>query len=237
MSARVQPLPAPGLVGPTLRVATIAGDEVRRKRLSVVLEGAGLILIAQDARPEDFPARVEPAPDAVVLSWEEVNDQTSWVDWTHNNLPDTRIIIVAASITRRALRDLLRQGVDGVVLERDAETSLGLTVRVVCAGQLSLPQDMREQIQRPALSAREKQILAMVVMGFTNAEIAGKLFLAESTVKSHLSSAFARLGVRSRNEATSLILDPDAGLGTGILAISGAAEDGHRPSARVNEAD
>jgi hypothetical protein len=39
-------------------------------------------------------------------------------------------------------------------------------------------------------------------------------------VKSHLSSAFSKLGVRSRNEATALILDPENGLGTGILAIS-----------------
>ena len=70
------------------------------------------------------------------------------------------------------------------------------------------------------LSAREKQILGLVVMGLMNSEIAARLFLAESTVKSHLSSAFRKLGVRSRTEASELILDPERGLGTGILAIS-----------------
>jgi hypothetical protein len=60
----------------------------------------------------------------------------------------------------------------------------------------------------------------MVVRGFTNAEIARKLFVAESTVKSHLSSAFVKLGVRSRNEATAVILDQSSGLGTGVLAIT-----------------
>ena len=43
----------------------------------------------------------------------------------------------------------------------------------------------------------------------------------ESTVKCHLSSAFGKLGVRSRNEAVKLILDPERGLGMGILALGG----------------
>ena len=66
---------------------------------------------------------------------------------------------------------------------------------------------------------REKQILGLVVMGMTNAQIASKLFLAESTVKSHLSSSFTKLGVASRNEAVGLILDPTRGQGLGILTI------------------
>jgi DNA-binding NarL/FixJ family response regulator len=103
---------------------------------------------------------------------------------------------------------------------RGLEDSLPLAVRSVHAGQLSIPRTFRLQVHQPALSFREKQILGMVVMGFTNAEIAAKLYLAESTVKSHLSAAFGKLGVRSRNEAAAMILDPDQALGVGILAIS-----------------
>jgi DNA-binding NarL/FixJ family response regulator len=81
---------------------------------------------------------------------------------------------------------------------------------------------MRARLESESLSMREKQVLSMLVMGFTNAEIAAKMFLAESTVKSHLSSAYTKLGVRSRKDAATMILDPVAGLGPGILTINAA---------------
>jgi DNA-binding NarL/FixJ family response regulator len=98
---------------------------------------------------------------------------------------------------------------------------LGPTVLAVCAGQVAVPRDAGPQLQKPALTSREKQVLGMVTLGFANSEIARKLYLAESTVKSHLSSAFAKLGVRSRSEAAALILDPNGALGPGILTIAG----------------
>jgi len=59
-----------------------------------------------------------------------------------------------------------------------------------------------------------------VVFGFSNAEIGEKLFVTERNVKSHLTSAFSKLGVSSRNAAAELILDHESGLGPGILRIS-----------------
>jgi DNA-binding NarL/FixJ family response regulator len=135
------------------------------------------------------------------------------------------IVMVCPDIERWEMRSALAVGVAGVVLFDDLDSALGPCVRAVLAGQACVPKGHWRQIEPPALSAREKQILGLVVMGYMNSEIAAQLFLAESTVKSHLSSAFGKLGVRSRNEATNLILDPDRGLGMGILAIGASPVD------------
>jgi DNA-binding NarL/FixJ family response regulator len=80
------------------------------------------------------------------------------------------------------------------------------TVRAVVVGQIVVPEALRRQAVPAALSHRERQVLALVVEGCTNGEIAHRLFLAESTVKSHLATAFSKLGVRSRRDATAMIL-------------------------------
>ena len=79
-----------------------------------------------------------------------------------------------------------------------------------------------DQVERPVFSFREKQVLELVARGFTNGEIAMQLFLAESTVKSHLSSSFRKLGINSRKEAAAIVLDPENGLGLGLTAVSWA---------------
>ena len=135
----------------------------------------------------------------------------------HN--PEQLVLVVGAATPAEARR-LLVEGVAAVVFEQHAAEALGPAVRGALAGQVSYPAELMPNSLRAHLSKREKQILGMVVLGFSNAEIATKLFVTESTVKSHLSSAFATLGVRTRKEAVALILDPDAGFGTGILTIT-----------------
>jgi DNA-binding NarL/FixJ family response regulator len=134
--------------------------------------------------------------------------------------PDSLIVVVCESVDRRGMRRLLDSGIDGLVFDDQLEEALAPTVAAVSAGQMVVPRDMRESIERPSLSTRERQILAMVVMGLTNHEIGARMFLAESTVKSHLSSAYNKLGVRSRSEAVTVIMDRPDSLGTGIAAVA-----------------
>jgi DNA-binding NarL/FixJ family response regulator len=109
---------------------------------------------------------------------------------------------------------------EGAVLAGEIEQTLLPTLTAVAAGQCVVPRAIRQIVDRPPLSPRERQILAMIVLDFSNAEIARKLFVTESNVKNHLSSAFQKLGVKSRSAAAELILDRESGLGPGILRIS-----------------
>jgi DNA-binding NarL/FixJ family response regulator len=142
------------------------------------------------------------------------------------------LVLVCEQIDRWEVRAALAAGAAGVVDAAHLHAALGPCLRAVRAGQVCVPRAQSRQIEPPALSAREKQVLGLVVMGYMNSQIAEQLFLAESTVKSHLSSAFGKLGVRSRNEAVSLILDPERGLGMGILALGGERLDSSMATAQ-----
>lgn len=138
--------------------------------------------------------------------------------------PELLIVAVCESADRRAARRLIDVGIDALVLFDQLETALAPTVAAVFAGQMVVPRDLGVSVDKPALSSRERQILGMVVTGLTNHEISSRMFLAESTVKSHLSSAYKKLGVRSRSEAVALILDGNGSPGSGIIAAAPNAE-------------
>ncbi|HTW41302.1 MAG TPA: LuxR C-terminal-related transcriptional regulator [Solirubrobacteraceae bacterium] len=133
----------------------------------------------------------------------------------------TPVVLACASIERRELRGALGAGAAGVVVGEELDDGLGACVRAVRAGQLCVPRRHWREIEPPALSLRERQVLGLVAMGCMNRQIADRLFLAESTVKSHLSSAFAKLGVRSRSEAAELILNRERGLDIALLSGEG----------------
>lgn len=147
-------------------------------------------------------------------------------------VPGPVVLVVPPTAPTKEMKATLRAGAAGLVLESEVGLNLGVTVRAVGGGQLVVPLELGLQIAKPVLSRRQKQVLGLVVMGLSNGEIAAKLHLSEHTIKCHLYSGFRKLGVSSRDEAVARILDPESGLGTGILSISETesevATHGHR---------
>jgi len=198
---------------PLLRVIVAAADPARGARVERLLNRTGWELT--------FPAAA--VADAVVLVLGDRPADAEAIKDLAARHPTARIVVVAPDGRRSGdLRRLLRAGADAVVFDVQAEACLALTVRAVVEGHIVVPRSLRQHVVRQPLSHREKQILRLVVRGFTNRQIADELYLAESTVKTHLSSAFAKLDAHSRAEVTELILDPDDGRGLGILVADPA---------------
>jgi DNA-binding NarL/FixJ family response regulator len=132
-------------------------------------------------------------------------------------LPSVRTIVLAAAIETQQLVDALQLGARGVFLKESASQVLFKSIRTVVAGQYwvgrdsvaSVVQALKDLPPLPSgdatrrdfgLTARELQLVAAIVDGYSNKEIAGKFGLSEQTVKHHLTNIFDKLGVSSRLE-------------------------------------
>jgi DNA-binding NarL/FixJ family response regulator len=200
-------------------VVVVSRSVAEAQRVEDLLEFLGFETVGFSG--EDGSTSLWQRADAVVAVEDEpLSGVRRWAKVVGEQFPDLPVIVVVASPTRRTVHDALSAGARGLVPADDVRERLAPAVRAVCAGLVVVPSELRGPITRPLISPRERQVLSMVVLGFANREIATKLYLAETTVKSHLSSAYRKLGVRSRQEATALVLDPNDGLGVGILGLS-----------------
>jgi DNA-binding NarL/FixJ family response regulator len=120
--------------------------------------------------------------------------------------------------TRAHLAALATAGCDGILTASAPPEELLAAAERVLTGDRALSAELvpalagvviRQEPATPAtdlLTDRERQVLACLVRGARNEEIAAELFLSPATVKSHLSSIYTKLEVRSRHEATALAL-------------------------------
>ena len=217
--------PLGGLVSDIDLSVAVAADDATARRISSLLAHEGLTVAGRAPGPRRLSDVCEHRPVHVaVIAWKACGPEpAAAIRHARKAMARTRVVVVLAEHRRRDMRSAVDAGADAVVLESRLAVTLGVTVRAVCAGQACVPRELRRQVERPLLSNRERQVLGMVAAGFSNGEIADKLFLAESTIKGHLSSAFSKLGIHSREEASALVRDPDARLGIGLLPLPAAA--------------
>ena len=203
------------------RIGLIAG-EGRREVIAEILLREGFALTSFDCVQAIMDMEGAAEPSAIVLWLENaIASVPSLIEPLSKCSKQAPVVVACPSIQRWELRAALAAGAAGVVIYDELDSSLGPCLRAVRVGQICVPREHWRQIDPPVLSARERQTLSLVAMGYTNGQIAERPFLAKSTVKGHLSSAFGKLGVRSRNEAADLVLNPERGLGMGILGLGG----------------
>ena len=130
--------------------------------------------------------------------------------------PTIKGLILTSYEDDEALFAAIMAGASGYVLKQIRGTDLVDAVRRVAAGQSLLDpaitqrvlERIRKGVEQPrelaALTDQERRILEYVAEGLTNREIAGRMFLAEKTVKNYVSSLLAKLGLERRTQAAVL---------------------------------
>jgi DNA-binding NarL/FixJ family response regulator len=199
-------------------VAVVGGAPQLVSRVAVALRREGLAAHVEDGGRGGFSLdRFQRRPDVVVLTARDRGAAAADAHAIRRAVQGAHVVLLLAGDATQDVRPLLDAGIDGVVLEPELETTLGVVVRAVCAGLVTVPRALRHGVELPAFSHRERQILSLVLAGLTNAEIAARLYVAESTVKSHLTTVFRRLGVRSRREAVAVVLSAEESLRRAVL--------------------
>ncbi len=126
--------------------------------------------------------------------------------------PEISILVFSLHVDLPLARAALRLGAQGFVHAGMEPDQIARAVEVAARGEVVAPRKLLEFLianedpaDLDALTPRQRDILELVAEQLSNAEIAQRLFLSESTVKQHLRAAYKLLGVRDRKEAAKLI--------------------------------
>jgi len=202
-----------------IRVFLLDDHEVVRRGLADLLEQTGEIEVVGESGSAVQATHRIPAlrPDVAILdarlpdgSGIDVCRDIRAVDSTIKGL------ILTSYEDDEALFAAIMAGASGYVLKQIRGTDLVDAVRRVAAGQSLLDpavtqrvlERIRSGVEQPrelrSLTEQERRILEHIAQGLTNREIAGKMFLAEKTVKNYVSSLLAKLGLERRTQAAVL---------------------------------
>jgi two-component system, NarL family, response regulator LiaR len=126
------------------------------------------------------------------------------------DLPDTQVVVLTSMSEEDAcVLRAIRAGAIGYVFKNAEIAVLVQTIRSAAVGQVHLSsraaarlmQEMRSPKVEVPLTEREREVLREMASGRTNKEIARSLYIAETTVKSHVRAILDKLGVQSRTQA------------------------------------
>ena len=129
--------------------------------------------------------------------------------------PQVQVIALTSFKDGELIKDALEAGAIGYLLKDVSAEELVRAIQAAHAGRATLSPEAAQALvhttnQPPTpgldLTEREREVLALLVDGLNNTQIAGKLTVSPSTIKSHVSNILSKLGVASRTEAVTLAL-------------------------------
>ncbi|SRR6266536_4036980 len=204
----------------TVRVLIADDEEMVRYGFRMILEAQPDITVVAEA--EDGISAVEAArrhtPDVVLMDIRMPN--MDGLEATRILLssvaPPPRVVVLTTFDRDEYVYEALKAGASAFLLKASPPEQLAAAVRVVAAGDALLhPAITKRLIQdfarRPTpregmapelrgLTEREVEVMRLIARGLSNREIAGRLYLAEATVKTHVVHILAKLGLRDRSQ-------------------------------------
>jgi DNA-binding NarL/FixJ family response regulator len=186
---------------------TIADDHALfRQGLRSLLALEGIEIVAEVEQASALEAVLAATPGDILLL------DLQMEQWTMDRIPElarkTVVIVLTANESVETGLTALRLGARAIVQKRFALETLMTAIRAVAEGLVWMPPAMQtvlvaqNGLATKKLTARESEIVRCVAVGMRNAEVAARLSLSESTVKTHLTNVFQKLGIRDRIELT-----------------------------------
>jgi DNA-binding NarL/FixJ family response regulator len=208
-----------------IRVVLADDQEVVRLGFRMILDGEDDIEVVGEA--PHGAAAVEAAvalrPDVLLTDVRmPLMDGIAATEAVVTRCPDVRVLVITTFDLDEYVVGALRAGASGFLLKDVEPTALIEAIRTVVRGDAlvapavtrSLIEYAMREPEEPAgavdpavltsLSEREREVLTWMARGLSNAEVASRLFLGETTVKSHVSNLFSKLQLRSRVQAVVL---------------------------------
>ena len=203
----------------TVRVVLVDDEAMVRVGLRMVLTAEPDIEVVGEAADGAAAVDVVTATDPDVVLMDVRMPVVDGIEGSRRVLaaaPGVRVLVLTTFDEDDYVEAALRAGVSGFLLKVAPPERLVDAVRTVAAGGglldpgvtvrviesfASAPRRARQSDVLDRLTERERDVLRLVARGMSNAEIAAELYLGETTVKTHVSSLLAKLGVETRTQA------------------------------------
>lgn len=158
------------------------------------------------------PRESEGSPTSVIHCVDNAESLAEDIGRIQNLWPGASILVFSMHADLSLAQAALQRGARGFIHAGMTPEQVVRAVEMAAQGQLAAPRELLEHLlyqKSPmdlnVLTARQQEILELVVEGLGNAEIAQRLYLSESTIKQHLRASYKLLGVKNRSEAARLI--------------------------------
>jgi two-component system, NarL family, response regulator LiaR len=201
-----------------IRVMLVDDHTMVRRGLATFLKAFDDLELAGEAESGAAAIQLcdEVLPDVILMDMVMPDmDGATATRTIRQQFPGVQIIALTSFKEGELIKNALEAGAIGYLLKDVSADDLVRAIRAAHAGRATLSPEAAQALvetanQPPApgldLTEREREVLALMVEGLNNTQIAGRLTVSPSTIKSHVSNILSKLGVTSRTEAVALAL-------------------------------